>query len=255
MSYNTAQWITLQEVVYQYIDQAQLTEGDFRRLWVAGVRGVEELGMDVYQMPKTVKLTVLPNKTVPLPTDYISYKRIGVFNSKGEIATLKHNPKLSTFGINSANRTEINTDDNSDLFRFKDLAYINYWDGGSYVNIFGLGHVLSNAGEFVVDEEQGVILLDNDYEKDYIVLEYMSSPSLDPDMKIPIQTREAVMSWISWKDIEFLPTSRKVNMSEKQVRRREYYNQKRVAKARINKFRTQDANEVIRMGSQFTVKG
>ena len=64
MAKDTAQWVGLAEVIYQYIDQAKLTSAEFRRLWTIGVRGAEEVGMDVHMTPKTVKLMVNPNKMV-----------------------------------------------------------------------------------------------------------------------------------------------------------------------------------------------
>lgn len=255
MAKDTAQWAGLADVIYQYIDQAKLTVAEFRRLWTIGVRGVEELGMDVHATPKTVKLNVKANKTVDLPSDYISYSKIGVLNPDGEVSTLRKNPNLTAYRIDMADRLTKNTDSTSvDSFRLQDLAYVNYFDGARYVNIFGAGALLNAVGEFGIDEEQGLIYLDNDFDMTYIIMEYLSSPSDDVDYKIPIQVRDAVLAYIAWKDIEYMPTSRKVNISEKQIRRREFYNQKRLARLRVNPVTPWDANEVIRMGQKLVAK-
>lgn len=255
MAKDTAQWTGLAEVIYQYIDQAKLTTAEFRRLWTIGVRGVEEIGMDVHATPKTVKLMVNANKTVNLPSDYIGFSKVGVFNPDGEVATLRRNPNLTAYKIDQNDRLANNTDDTEvDSFRLQDLAYVNYFDGARYVNIFGAGALLNAAGEFDVDEDLGIIYLDNDFSHTYVVLEYLSSPADDVDYKIPIQVRDAVLAYIAWKDIEMLPTSRRVNMSEKQIRRKEFYNQKRLARLRVNPVTPWDANEVIRMGQKLVAK-
>jgi len=255
MAMDTAQWLGLAEVVYQYIDQAKLTTAEFRRLWTIGVRGVEEMGMDVHSTPKTVKLAVKANKTVDLPSDFIAFSKAGVLNADGEVATLRRNTDLTAYRIDMADRLQNNTD-NTDIetFRLQDLAYVNYYDGARYVNIFGVGAMLNSAGQFDISEDLGIIYLDNDFPYTYIILEYLSSPADDVDYKIPIQVKEAVLSYIAWKDIEMLPSGRRVNISEKQIRRKEYYNQKRLARLRVNPVTPWDANEVIRMGQKLAAK-
>lgn len=255
MAKDTAKWIGLSEVIYQYIDQARLSNADYRRLWTIGVRGVEEMGMDVYGTTKTVKLPINANKTVTLPSDYVGFSKIGIFNQKGEVAALRRNRNLSSYKINQSDRLTSNTDSsNGNTYRLQDLAFVNYFDGASYINIFGVGSVLNAPGEFDLDEEQGLIYLDNEYSYQYVVLEYMSSPADDVDYKIPVQIREAVLAFIAWKDMEHLPLGRKASLGDKQLRRKEYYNQKRNANLRENPVMLWDANEVIRMGTKLVAK-
>jgi hypothetical protein len=255
MSKDTAKWVGLSEIIYQYIDQARMSNADYRRLWAIGVRGVEEMGMDVYATPKTAKLVVNANKTVTLPSDYIAFSKVGVFNSDGEVATLRRNINLSSYKILQADRLTSNTDNTTgNTYRLQDLAYVNYFDGARYVNIFGAGSVLNSAGEFDISEEDGLIYLDNGFTFDYVVLEYLSSPADDVDYKIPIQIREAILAFVAWKDIEHLPLGRKASLGDKQLRRKEYYNQKRNSNLRENPVTLWDANEVIRLGTKLVAK-
>lgn len=255
MSKDTSKYIGLSEVIYQYIDQAKLSNAEYRRLWTIGVRGVEELGMDVYNTKKTVKLPINANKTVSLPLDYIGFSKVGVFNEKGEVASLRRNVALSSYKILQSDRTSSNTDNTTgSTYRLQDLAFVNYFDGARYVNIFGAGAVLNSAGEFDISEEDGLLYLQNDYSYDYVVLEYMSSPADDVDYKIPVQIKEAVLAWIAWKDIEHLPLGRRASLGDKQMRRKEYYNQKRLANLRENPIMLWDANEIIRMGQKLVAK-
>ena len=255
MSKDTAKWVGLSEIIYQYIDQARMSNADYRRLWAIGVRGVEEMGMDVYATPKTAKLVVNANKTVTLPSDYIAFSKVGVFNADGEVATLRRNINLSSYKILQADRLTSNTDNTTgNTYRLQDLAYVNYFDGARYVNIFGAGSVLNSAGEFDISEEDGLIYLDNGFTFDYVVLEYLSSPADDVDYKIPIQIREAILAFVAWKDIEHLPLGRKASLGDKQLRRKEYYNQKRNSNLRENPVTLWDANEVIRLGTKLVAK-
>jgi hypothetical protein len=212
--------------------------------------------MDVFYTPKTEKLVVKPNKTVELPADYLAYTKIGVLNADGEVATLKRNPSKTAYKIADADRTSNNTDDGiGDAYDSRFWSYVNYYSGAGYVNLFGNGSMLNDAGEFNIDEEQGFIYLDNDFAYDYIILEYLSDASNDQDFKIPIQIVEATIAFLAWKDIEFLASSRKVNMGEKQLRKSNYYNQKRLAKQRVNPIRLWEANSTIREGQKLVVKG
>lgn len=255
MAKDTAMWVELTEVIYQYIDQAKLTTAEFRRLWTIGVRGVEEMGLDVYMTPKTEKLLVNPNKTVDLPSDFIAFSKVGVLNQNGEVATLRRNTDLTAYRIEMADRLSKNTDDNNgNTWRLQDLAYVNYFDGARYVNIFGAGAVLNAQGEFDIDEELGLIYLNNEYDYDYVILEYLSSPSNDPNYKIPLQIREAIFSYIAWRDIEMLPSGRRVTLGDKQLRRKEFYNQKRLARLRVSPVTPWDANELIRMSTKLVPK-
>jgi hypothetical protein len=252
---DTAKWVSLSEVIYQYLDQSKQTNAEFRRLWTIGIRGVEEMGMDVYSTPKTVKLTVNANKTVTLPSDYIGFSKVGVFNANGEVATLRRNHNLSSYKIDQSDRTTSNIDNTTgNTYRLQDLAFVNYFDGARYVNIFGVGSVLNSAGQFDVDEEQGLIFLDNNFQFDYVILEYQSCPSDDEEYKFPIQVREAVLAYVAWKDIEHMPLGRRASLGDKQLRRKEYYNQKRLANLRENPVTLWDANEVIRMGTKLVAK-
>lgn len=255
MAKDTAQWVGLAEIIYQYIDQAKLTSAEFRRLWTIGVRGVEEVGMDVHSNTKSVKLLVNSNKTVNLPSDYIGLSKVGVFNQYGEVATLRRNPALTSYKITQSDRTTSNTDGiSATSSRLQDMAYVNYYDGARYVNIFGAGSLLNSAGEYDISEDEGIIYLDNEYDHDYVVLEYFSSPADDVDYKIPFQVKEAVLAYVAWKDIEMLPNGRRVTMGDKQLRRKEFYNQKRLAKLRSNQVTPWDANEIIRMGQKLVAK-
>ena len=252
---NTARWIQLEEVVKEYISQAELNMAHYRRLWSIAFRGLEDMMFNIYQMPKTMKLTVLPNKTVKLPGDYVAYTKIGVLNSEGEVATLSKNTNLTLFAQELSNRIDLNTDAPVDPTNIRDFVYLNYDNNGSLFNLYGLGGFLMSAGQFNIDEETGIIILDNNFEYEYVILEYLSSPREDEEYKVPILVKEALIAWIAWKDHEYKPMGRRFQEMSKEQRRINYVREKKKAKFRINPVRLWEANDIIRAGEVLAVKG
>lgn len=246
---DTAQYKELKEIVYAYMDEAQLNTASFRRLWGIAVRGVEDLNMDVVPNIKSCRLCVDGNLTAQLPEDYINWSKVGVLNEQGEVATLKYNSTLTLYGSTDTRRLTKNTDAiGIDLGRISDLFYLNYFDysyGYGAVNLFGIsGNEATKIGDFRIDEKNGVIILDNCFPTDYLIMEYLAAPSEEDGFKVAIQAQEALIAWVSWHDIIQLAASRKVSIYDKTQRERNYYNQKRKAVGRLKPFRLQDAYNV-----------
>ncbi len=253
--YSTNQWITLDELTASYLDQSAQSSTQYRRVWGLAYRAMQELGMDVFYTAQTLKLTVEANKTVILPSDYISWIKVGVMNDKGEVATLRKNTQLTSYGIQSVNRLTMNTDGNfSMLFDPSRNFYSNFLTGGGSMQLFGLPAGTVNFGEFNIDEIEGLIYLDNNFDSAYIILEYLAAPTENSEYKIPIQCKEAVISYCAWKDIQYLGQGRRVNLSEKEERRRQWVREKRLARARVNPFRIAEANDTTREGTRLALK-
>lgn len=247
---HTANWTSLDRAIKDLIGQAKITDAEYLRLWQLGVRGLEELGMDISESPVTRKLPVLPNKIVELPASYVQWVKVGVLNELGEVATLRHNPNLTEYAMTEDDRLEqINTGSYSSNSFFR-----NYQEGDCYYNLFGVPSGTVNLGEFKVNDVEGVILLDASYQYDHIILEMISSPIGDERMLFPIQIREAVIKWMDWKSIESLPPGRRSNIGLVESKRREFLRLKRLAKRRLNPFRLAEANDIIRINNRLTVK-
>src|SRR4051812_569198 len=97
MSKHTAKYIPLNQVINEYISEANLTPAAYIRLYHLAIRAMEEMHMDVSGEPRTRVLNVSPNKTVALPGDYLEYIKIGVINSNGEVVTLTENKNLTLY--------------------------------------------------------------------------------------------------------------------------------------------------------------
>lgn len=218
--------ISLRKIIIAYIDEAKQTIGEYARLRGIAFRGLVDIGFDVTWAAKCIELEVSPNNTAELPGDYLQWVRIGNFNSKGEIATLRVNTKISNYKAASVDR-------------LSDLSPIISDYSGQQIK---QGVNINYKGECKVDELNSLILLNPDYQFNSVVLQYISSPEQDDDYTVPLQIYEALISWIRWKDVISL---RSVGLGEKESRRQNFIRDKHLAAQRIKPFRLQEALEAL----------
>lgn len=248
--------VKLSSCVNMYIDESRQTSREFRRLWVLAFRGLTDIGLDVSWSPKVTVVEVNSNLTATLPTDYIDWVKVGVFNQFGEIATLRVNEQLTTYNDTLGSRMS-----GIDSQTGADNNFLQYpyswggWDDGGYEHYFGAGSSLLQVGECKVDNDNGVIIFDPNFQPGQVTLEYISSPMMDDDYAIDLKCQEALIAWLRWKDIQSLPSSKMVNISEKTMREREYYTQKKLARKRVKPFRIQIAEQYFREAQRMAVKG
>lgn len=249
------QWIELESCVYGYIDRAELSEHKFFKLWHLAVECMGELGIDFFYQIKSVKLPINSNLTVALPADYLNWSKVGVLNDAGEIIPLKYNDKLTFYADQSPDRIE-KTQDNTlfSLFQFNAPIWYNYWNGGGFTTLYGLPSGAPFVGSFKVDNHAGVILLDQNFAYQYLMLEYVASPQEGQTYYIPIQFKQAVIAYLGWQDVQYTPSKTHVNNSNVQMRRREYYNQRRLGWARYRPFNLIEAYEWAQTNTRLTVK-
>jgi hypothetical protein len=258
MDNQISRYVKLSELVNMYIDESMQTSKEFRRLWALAFRGLTDLGLDVTWNPREVLLNVNNNLTVTLPDDYIDYVRVGMINASGEIATLSVNEQLTTYADTDPNRvTKTASQLGVDLpINFLQYPYGDGYTGDSgYEHFFGAGSGLIQPGQCKVDSENKVIVLDPNFAFGQIVLQYLSSPIMDDDYAMDFKAQEALIAWLRWKDIQSLPSTRLVNISEKTLRQREYNAQKKLARKRIKPFRLATAEQYFREGQRLSVKG
>jgi hypothetical protein len=255
---NTAKYINIDQVIKSYMGEAELTGAAYLRLYQIAIRGYDDLWLDISGKAKTRILAVLPNKTAELPGDYINWSKVGVINEQGEVATLRLNNNLTLHASTDDNRlNEIGATPGVTVNEFVPTDFINYFDEtlASEVNLFGLPAGTQNLGEFKVDEDAGVIIFGKMFTGGEIVLEYLASPYEDGEtVMVPVQIKEALLAWIAWRDIASKASSRRVNNTEKIIRKREYYNQRKLARRRIHATRRGQLNDTIRLNANLVLK-
>jgi hypothetical protein len=249
-------YITLDSVINDYIDSSEQSIHKYTKLYNIAYRGMEKLGLDFFYKIKTVKIPIdTTNYTANLPNDYISYSKIGVLNSKGEIIPLKFNNKLTFYADQQPDRLAL-TQDNTITQWYQQGApiFYNYWDGYGFNNIYGIPSGSPNVGSFSIDDANGVILLNQNFYYDYIMVEYLASANPEEKYMIPIQFREALIAWLAWQDIINLPSTRKGNLGDKRDRKNNYYNERRLANAQFKPLYLMEAYEWNLENQRMTVK-
>ena len=255
MAYQSQQYIKLDSVINNYLDQSELGVHKYYKIWQIAFRGLEQLGLDFFYTVKSVKLPVNANKTVELPSDYVNYTKIGVLNGNGEISALTYNNNLTNYADLLPDRLA-KTEDNS-LFSYYNSqapAFYNYWDGSGYGTVYGLPSGGQNIGAFKIDNANNLVVLDGNFGYDYLMVEYISSPKEGEDVVLPVQFREALISYIAWQDIAYMPNTRKGTISDKQQRRNNFYNERRLANARYKPLYLNEAYEWSQKNTRITVK-
>lgn len=249
------QWIELDECINAYLSESEQSIHKFFKIWHLAFRVMTELGIDFFYQIKSVKLPINSNLTVNLPPDFLKWSKVGVLNDRGEIIPLKYNDKLTTYAQFSMNRVQ-KTQDNTlfNLFQFNNPIWYNFWNGNTFSTLYGMPSGAPFVGGFKIDNNTGVLLLDENFQYEYLMLEYVSSPQEGEIYYVPIQFKEAIIAGLAWLDIRSLPSSRKGNLGDKRDRRHEFYNQRRLAWARYRPFNLLEAYEWAQQNVRLTVK-
>ena len=252
----TRNYITIDSVINDYIDESEQSVHKYAKLYNIAVRGMEKLGLDFFYKIRTVKIPIdTTNYTAQLPNDYISYTKIGVLNSVGEIIPLKFNNKMTYYADQQPDRLALTQDNTLATWYQSDMPlWFNYWDGYGFQNIYGLPSGSPFVGSFNIDDANGVVLLNQYFYYSYLMIEYLSSGNPDEPFRIPIQFREALLSFLAWRDIASMPSTRKGNLGDKRDRKQEFYNQRRIANAQFKPLYLMQAYEQNLDNQRMTVK-
>ena len=251
------QMISLDSILTDYLSESEQNQSKYFRLWHIAFRGMEALGLDFFYQIKSVSLPVNANKTITLPADYLSWTKVGWLNGVGEVAPLKYNENLSTFNDLHSDRVTDVTSPTSllNFYSPSSPTFYNFYNGvGGYGNLYGLPSTGSYAGQFKVDATHGVILLDTYWTWNNLVLEYVASPKEGEEYYVPVQFREALVAWLAWKDVAHSVSRTHMNLGDKAQRRREFFNERRLAIARYRPFNLDQAYLATVEASRLSIK-
>jgi len=232
---------TLDELIQNLlIDEGKNSEAEYLRYFNIGLRGLKELNMDAGKDIKSVQLTVSSNGSVDFPADYVGYTKIGKADKDGRIHVLGvDRRRVKNIDFTNAFGTDITDSDDYFIFR-------NYLLDGSLGSIYGVGGGNNANGYYTEDRKNNRFLFNGELKGDIIILEYISDGSSDePNGEISVDPylEEALMAFIYWRSIQ---RKRGIQQFEKESARREYYNEKRLAVARLNKFTKEEALQTTR---------
>jgi len=248
-------YITLDSVINDYLTESEQNINKYFKLHHLAFRGFSELGIDFFYQIMAVKLPINANLTVTLPADYVNWTKVGVLNNKGEIIPLYYNEKLTTYADLLPNRIE-KTQDNTNLpcGEWGLNTWCNYWYNGAYVNIYGVPSGAPFVGDFKVDTANGVILLNEKFRYDYLMLEYVSTPTEGQEYYLPVQFREALIAWLFWKDSKAKSIKSHMQVANNSDLRHDFYTERRNAIARWKPTRIYDIYQAHQEMSRMAIK-
>lgn len=256
MPLQNRQWVSLDDCITSYLDESEQSNTKYFKLWNLAYRALTELGLDFFFSVKSVKLPVNPNLTVTLPEDYLNYTKVGILDNQGQIIPLSVNNNLTTsFDLQPTRLEQVVDPTIVTAYSPQGIVWWNYWNGYGLSNLYGLPSGSPFVGQFKIDAGNGVVVLDINFTFDYIMLEYIAAPMPGGEYYVPVQFKEAVISYLRWKDIISLPASRKGTLGDKRDRRSEYYNERRLAIARYDAVNLTDLYEWNLKNQRITVKG
>lgn len=213
--------LPLSTIVGQFLDKYNYGEAEYAKAYRMAIRGWRQLNWDVTGELKREKLQVECDLTVCLPDDLIKLLRIGVVNSKGEIATLTENPNL----------TDLSCDDYADTSN----NFGDWWTHDNNWKVLGWGGSLgvgsdTNIGEYRFDEGSNRAILNPEFCYSEVTIEYNGHPKIKGEYTINELASEALTAFIEW---QWSAGMKGLTISEKEAKRRDYYNELRLAKGRI----------------------
>lgn len=205
---NHLSYISVDSVIKDYLSEGEYSQNRYFKIFHLAFRAMDNLGIDFFYRIQSVKLPVNANFTVTIPANCINVTKVGILNNNGAIIPLWNNPNMTTYADLNPDRIQ-KTDDPSSLWmEWGNNVWGNLWNGYGYSNVYGVPSGEPFVGEFKVDMDNGVILLNQRFNRDYLMVEFLASPMEGQEYYIPIQFREAMIAWLWWKDSKAVATRR-----------------------------------------------
>ena len=206
-------------------------EAHIYQLRLLAMQGLRELSFDAGQEVKTDTLTVDSSLQVTLPTDYLKLIRIGYRGADDQIHPLGYRDDLT---LDNSIAAQVNDDlyDENNPYYHVDLG-----------KKFGIGGGNNNLGYYRLNKNDNTINFSSELLGKVLVIEYIADPALDTTPRVHRFCEEALRSYIYFK---YIQRKRGIPANEKQAAKRTFYNEKRLARARMMNFNKETAMQVSR---------
>jgi len=204
------------------------------------LRGIREFGFDLSKRIKAANLDVSSTNTVTLPSDYVDLITIGVVGQDGLVYVFGENKNKNLLANNSGNLPDY-------LIGYSDFIYRNFVNSTTDGRLYGYGggHY---SGEYRINIEESRIELTLGTSVSSVYIEYVADEAMTTDyandpQKVPRYAEEALRAYIYYHLVK-----RKSNVPavEKARARQDYYNERRLANARLKSFSKEEALKTIR---------
>jgi len=227
---------TLSEVVRLYlVEEGEYSEHKFAKYMTFGLRILKELNIDTVGGVKMKVVKADENNPLRynLPVDCVKVIRAGICD-RGVIRAMAKEPdlciveKLDGCGnvkVHPVTETHRTGQEFTEIYWTNEVIYGEY-KGGRY----GVRGGQSWAGVFRVDEPNGQLVVGSVIDGIDVVLEYVSDGTEDiANIYVHPLVEEALIAGVRWLSIRSKP---RMAMNHIVEARKEYYNQKRLARAR-----------------------
>jgi hypothetical protein len=246
MSYS---YIPLDQVINDYIIAMQ--EDDYAsnvadyQIRQYALRGIREFGMDISANIKSVLLDVNEQYGyVEIPCDLLALTKIGQIGSDGLVYVFAENKNMNLLENYPADSVP------DYLLGFDSYVFRNFLFEGTAGRLYGMGGG-QGAGEYRVNWAENRIEVSMLSATTQVLIEYISDEAKCENPSVPTAAEEALRAYIYYKTLE---RKASVPMGEKQRARSEYYNQLRLANARMKSFSKNDALQIIRRNFRLSPK-
>ena len=246
MSYS---YIPLDQVINDYIIAMQ--EDDYAsnvadyQIRQYALRGIREFGMDISANIKSVLLDVNEQYGyVEIPCDLLALTKIGQVGSDGLVYVFAENKNMNLLENYPAESVP------DYLLGFDSYVFRNFLFEGTAGRLYGMGGG-QGAGEYRVNWAENRIEVSMLSATTQVLIEYISDEAKCENPSVPTAAEEALRAYIYYKTLE---RKASVPMGEKQRARSEYYNQLRLANARMKSFSKNDALQIIRRNFRLSPK-
>lgn len=261
--------VPLNQIINDFI--ITMAEDDFagtasdNQVRTHALRGIRELGFDVSNKIRSLKLTInSANNTVELPDDYVGWSKIGVVGSDNLVYVLGENKNINYSqaydagaGVKAPTSATANDSDNDGVYDriddktstgdvgiqsgFNSTIFRDYYYGAQNA-VYGAGGG-RYRGEFRVNLDQNRIEISPMSGVSEIVIEYVADEARSKNPEVHVYLEEALMSYMYYKIIERRSS---VPANEKARAKQEYYNERRKANSRMKSFTKEEALKTIR---------
>lgn len=255
------QYVSLESLINDYLmsrddDDFTATSPRYKILYQAK-RGIRELYYDVLRNVKAIELDLSPTLNVILPPDFVNHVRISWVGTDGKLHPMAMDNRMTVAQVylqsndynllfdNEGNVLEGSSRKNitQDLTNEYEIHYDGFIPNKNMANVF-------TNGKFRIDANAGVIQFGSDAEYKSIVLEYISDGLYGDDQNIKIHkfAEAALLSFIHY---ELIKNRRNVPANEKARARKEYFNNRRITKRRINSLNLSEILQVFKGDSKW----
>lgn len=219
--------IKIGTLIRKTLSKAGLPLHYFIKYYVFAVDGLNDLQFSILPCEKTAELVLNDRKEATLPADYVG--EVGVYKPEGDkLVEMPHNNLISSF-------------DNVDPFQPADDSYYTGNSVPIYMDEFRtdvgrqFGQVYPRSDGYRIIPELNKIRVDLNSNLTKVYLKYVSLPEkVNGNTLIHPYIEPALVAYINWQVAMY------AGAKDMMVKRQEYYNQRRLAKANFNRVNITD---------------